>query len=205
MMTLLIKVLVLSLCILALAVIATAQTKYEKATFRRRMLLVHDDPVREAQGRMQVVAGYIGGTGENPTYEDYAEKGLHRGGADDFDPAIISITHGCWTCSGVRLIRRTPAGSLWTEARSIDPRSSTTTTSRNSLAEKSKQKLQASGRFAKPIVTEILKASTFYKAEEYHQDYYKKNPIRYKFYRSRSGRDAYLDKVWGKDRDQKRR
>ena len=72
-----------------------------------------------------------------------------------------------------------------------------------SLAEKSKANLEKSGRFDKPIVTEIVKATTFYKAEDYHQDYYKKNPIRYKYYRSRSGRDQYLEKVWGHDKEQK--
>ena len=65
-------------------------------------------------------------------------------------------------------------------------------------AEKSKENLAKSGVFTKPITTEIVKYSTFFKAEEYHQDYYKKNPIRYWFYRSRSGRDTFLEKTWKK-------
>ena len=65
------------------------------------------------------------------------------------------------------------------------------------LAEQSKDELALSKRFFKPIVTNISEAGVFYMAEEYHQDYYKKNPYRYKFYRSRSGRDRFLDKTWG--------
>jgi peptide methionine sulfoxide reductase msrA/msrB len=71
------------------------------------------------------------------------------------------------------------------------------------LAEKSKDALAKSGRFQKPLVTEIIKATTFYKAEDYHQDYYKKNPIRYKFYRYNAGRDQFLKKVWGDEMNQK--
>jgi peptide methionine sulfoxide reductase msrA/msrB len=67
------------------------------------------------------------------------------------------------------------------------------------LAEKSKEALERSGRFNKPIVTEIIKFAKFYEAEEYHQDYYKKHPLKYKYYRYQSGRDQFLEKVWGKD------
>ena len=66
------------------------------------------------------------------------------------------------------------------------------------LAEASKGELAASGRFSKPIMTEIWPATTFYPAEEYHQDYYTKNPIRYAYYRSSCGRDGRLEEVWGK-------
>jgi peptide methionine sulfoxide reductase msrA/msrB len=65
------------------------------------------------------------------------------------------------------------------------------------LAERSKEALAKSGRFSKQIVTEIPPAGKFYTAEEYHQDYYKKNPVRYKFYRFNSGRDQFLKKTWG--------
>jgi peptide-methionine (S)-S-oxide reductase len=66
-----------------------------------------------------------------------------------------------------------------------------------SLADASKRRLEASGRFAQPIVTRIEAAGTFYPAEEYHQDYYRKNPLRYKFYRFNCGRDQRLEELWG--------
>jgi peptide methionine sulfoxide reductase msrA/msrB len=69
------------------------------------------------------------------------------------------------------------------------------------MAEDSKAALAASGRFQKSIVTEILPATTFYPAEEYHQDYARKNPIRYRFYRWNSGRDKFLQEVWGQEQD----
>jgi peptide-methionine (S)-S-oxide reductase len=64
-------------------------------------------------------------------------------------------------------------------------------------AEASKVAIERSGRFDRPIVTEITEASTFYEAEEYHQDYYRKNPIRYRFYRANCGRDRRLAELWG--------
>ena len=68
-------------------------------------------------------------------------------------------------------------------------------------AESSKQRLTESGRFEKSIVTPIRDASVFYSAEDYHQDYYQKSKLKYKYYRFRSGRDAFIDKAWGKERD----
>jgi peptide methionine sulfoxide reductase msrA/msrB len=68
------------------------------------------------------------------------------------------------------------------------------------LAEQSKKALADSGQFDKPIVTEIVELSKFYRAEEYHQDYYRKNPIRYKYYRWSSGRDQFLEEAWEDDK-----
>ena len=90
-----------------------------------------------------------------------------------------------------------------TEGRIIARRSFTTTMNKNSSLKNPKQELEKSGKFDKPIVTDILKSSKFYKAEDYHQDYHSKDPIRYKFYRSHAGRDQYLDKMWGHDREPK--
>ena len=67
-------------------------------------------------------------------------------------------------------------------------------------AEESKKELESSGKFKDPIVTEIAPATEFYEAEDYHQDYYKKNPIRYKLYRSASGRDKYFEETWPSDK-----
>jgi peptide methionine sulfoxide reductase msrA/msrB len=67
------------------------------------------------------------------------------------------------------------------------------------LAEKSKETLNKSGRFTKPVITEIIKFTKFYEAEAYHQDYYKKHSLKYSYYRHASGRDQFLSKAWGKD------
>ena len=139
---------------------------------------------------------------KNPTYEDYAEKGHVEAVQITYDPSIISYSQLLdvfW-----RQIDPTDPGGQFVD-RGPQYRSAIFyhNEEQKRLAEKSKEELAKSGRFDKPIVTEIIKATTFYKAEDYHQDYYKKNPIRYKYYRFRSGRDQYLEKVWGQDKDPK--
>ncbi len=202
-MTKFITAFIVSLYLLgALAGLATAQTKYETATFAGGCFWCMEPPFEKLKGVSDVVSGYMGGTGANPTYEDYASKGHIEVVQITYDPSIVTynkLLDVFW-----RQINPTDAGGQFVD-RGPQYRSAIFyhNEEQKSLAEKSKADLEKSGKFDKPIVTEILKASTFYKAEEYHQDYYKKNPIRYKYYRSRSGRDEYLEKIWGHDKDEK--
>lgn len=200
---LVITALILSLCLFgALAGTANTQAKYEKATFAGGCFWCMQPPFEKLKGVAKVVAGYAGGAGENPTYEDYADKGYIEAVEVTYDPSIISynqLLDVFW-----RQIDPTDSGGQFVD-RGPQYRSAIfyLNQEQKSLAQKSKEDLGKSGRFDKPIVTEIVQATTFYKAEDYHQDYYKKNPIRYKYYRYRSGRDQYLEKVWGRDKDKK--
>ncbi|MGW8195823.1 MAG: peptide-methionine (R)-S-oxide reductase MsrB, partial [Desulforhopalus sp.] len=152
---------------------------------------------------ISVVSGYSGGTSPDPTYEDYARGGYIEVVEITFDPQKVSyreLLDVYW-----RQVNPTDPGGQF-----VDRGHAYTTAifyldeAQRIQAEKSKKALAESGIFSKPIVTPILPAAKFYAAEAYHQDYYKKNPIRYKFYRSRSGRDDFLKKVWGKEKDQAR-
>jgi peptide methionine sulfoxide reductase msrA/msrB len=151
----------------------------------------------KVDGVLEVVSGYTGGTIPRPTYEQVSAGGTgHVESAKViYDPDQVSYAqllevfwrHVDPTDSGGQFVDR---GSQY---RSVIFYSDEV---QHQLAEASKKDLDRSGRFDKPIVTEILPLGPFYAAEEYHQDYYKKNPIRYNFYRSGSGRDRFLEKVW---------
>jgi peptide methionine sulfoxide reductase msrA/msrB len=201
MTTLLIKGFVLSLCLIGImAVTASAQPKYEKAMFAGGCFWCMQPPFEKLKGVVEVVSGYSGGTGENPTYDDYASTGHIEVIQVTYDPSIISyqqLLDVFW-----RQINPTDAGGQFVD-RGPQYRSAIFyhNEEQKKLAEKSKEELAKSGKFDKPIVTEILKEGPFYKAEDYHQDYHSKNPLRYKYYRFRSGRDQFLDKIWGPDRD----
>lgn len=194
---------VFSLCFLGLLTMAaSAQANYNKATFAGGCFWCMQPPFEKLNGVSEVAAGYTGGTGENPTYENYAKKGYIEAIEVTYDPSVISYSQLLdvfWkqidpTDPGGQFVDRGPeyrSAIFYHDAE------------QQRLAEKSKAELAKSERFSKPIVTEIVKAAPFYKAEDYHQDYYRKNPIRYKYYRSRSGRDQFLAKVWGKDMDRK--
>ncbi|HEY3346387.1 MAG TPA: peptide-methionine (S)-S-oxide reductase MsrA [Nitrospirota bacterium] len=155
-------------------------------------------PFEKLPGVISVVSGYTGGTKKNPTYEEVSAGGTGHVEAVKvtFDPSKVSyarLLEVFWmqvdpTDGGGQFVDR---GQQYRSAIFyLDD-------GQKKLAEKSKEDLQKSGRFKKPIVTQIVKASEFYNAEEYHQDYYKKNPFRYKFYRYRSGRDQFLENAWG--------
>jgi peptide methionine sulfoxide reductase msrA/msrB len=191
----------LLLPLMALQASAGTMPHLEKATFAGGCFWCMTPPFEKLDGVTKVVSGYTGGHTANPTYEDVtSETTGHRESVEvTFDPAKISyekLLDVFW-----RQINPTDAGGSF-----VDRGPSYTSAifyhseEQKRLAEESKQKLEHSGRFDKPIVTPILPAGPFYPAEEYHQDYWKKNPIRYKFYRYNSGRDQYLEKIWGKEK-----
>ncbi len=173
----------------------------EKAMFAGGCFWCMTEPFEDLKGVTSVVDGYAGGTTKNPTYHDYVRGGHIEVVQVTYDPKKISyqkLLNVYW-----HQVNPTDAGGQF-----VDRGHAYTTAifyynkEQQQLAEASKQALAKSGVFDKPIVTPIEPAPPFYRAEEYHQDYYKKNPLRYWFYRSRSGRDQFLDKVWGKDRKQ---
>ena len=169
-----------------------------KATFAGGCFWCMQPPFEGLKGVSGVVVGYTGGTGQNPTYQDYAEKGHVEAIEVTYDPSVIgydALLDIFW-----RQIDPTDAGGQFCD-RGAQYRSAIFVhdDAQARSAEASKEMLAGSGRYPKPLVTEILKAPTFYPAEEYHQDYHKKNPIRYKFYRWNCGRDKYLKKIWGND------
>lgn len=174
-----------------------AQTKLEKATFAGGCFWCMEHPFEKVEGVLDVVSGYTGGHEKNPTYEEVSSgrTGHVEAVQITFDPSKITYSKLLdlfWkqidpTDTGGQFVDR---GKQYTTAIFYHNEE------QKALAKKSKAELDRSGRYKKPVVTKIISASKFYEAEDYHQDYSKKNPIRYKFYRYSSGRDQYLKKVW---------
>ena len=152
-------------------------------------------------GVLSTTSGYTGGSLANPSYEQ-----VSAGGTGHIEAVLVRFDPS--RTSYEKLL-----AAYWPN---IDPLTATgqfcdigsqyrsavfyADAEQRRLAEASKVALQASGRFDRPVVTEILPAGIFYPAEEYHQDYYRKNPLRYRFYRSTCGRDARLGELWGERR-----
>jgi peptide methionine sulfoxide reductase msrA/msrB len=197
------KILIGSLILFPLLVThidAADTSSLQKATFAGGCFWCMEPPFEKLDGVKDVVSGYTGGTTVNPTYEEVSggKTGHLESIEITYDPAKVSyeqLLDVFW-----RQINPTDAGGSFVD-RGSSYRSAIFyhTGEQKRLAEASKQKLQQSGRFDKPIATDIRAAGPFYRAEDYHQDYWKKNPVRYKFYRYNSGRDQYIEKVWGKD------
>ena len=149
-------------------------------------------------GVLSTTSGYTGGSLANPSYEQVSAGGTGHLEAVlvRFDPAQTSyakLLDAYWP----NIDPLTATGQFCDTGSQYRSAIFYADAEQRRLAEDSKAKLQASGRFAKPVVTEILAAGAFYPAEEYHQNYYKKNPLRYRFYRTTCGRDARLAELWG--------
>ena len=175
-----------------------AANSLEKATFAGGCFWCMEHPFDQIPGVVSVTSGYTGGQKKNPTYEEVSAGGTGHAESVQvvYDPAKVTYE---------KLL-----DVFW---HNIDP----TTKDRQfcdsghqyrsaifyhneeqlRLALQSKIQLEKNKTFKEPVVTEIVQATEFYPAEDYHQHYYKKNPIRYKFYRTRCGRDQRLKELWG--------
>jgi peptide methionine sulfoxide reductase msrA/msrB len=176
--------------------------RLQTATFAGGCFWCTQADFEKVPGVVRATAGYTGGHTPNPTYEEVSAGGTGHVEAVQvvFDPEKVSYQqlldyfwrHVDPTDPGGQFVDRGPQYRSVIFYHDEEQRR---------LAEESKKELEASGRFTKPIVTEILPFTKFYPAEEYHQDYYKKNPIRYEFYRWHSGRDQFLKKTWGDEKE----
>jgi peptide methionine sulfoxide reductase msrA/msrB len=172
------------------------------ATFAGGCFWCTEADFEKAPGVVKVISGYAGGQKKNPTYEEVSSGTTGHVEAVQvyYDPAKVTyqqLLDYFW-----RHIDPTDGGGQFVD-RGAQYRSVIFYQDEEQmrLAEKSKEALNHSGRFKKPVVTDIVKFTNFYPAEEYHQDYYKKNPLRYRYYRHGSGRDQFLTKVWGNEKE----
>ncbi|MDP2384318.1 MAG: peptide-methionine (S)-S-oxide reductase MsrA [Nitrospirota bacterium] len=178
---------------------AVADAPLGKAYFAGGCFWCMEEAFEKVDGVLSAASGYMGGTVANPSYEDVSAG--RTGHAESvevlYDPAKVSYQ---------KLLE-----AFW---RNVDPFAANAqfcdhgsqyraiifyqTDEEKRVADNSKQAIEQSKRFKEAIVTQIVPAAPFYAAEEYHQDFYKKNPVRYKFYKYSCGRAQRLEELWGK-------
>ncbi len=172
----------------------------KQATFAGGCFWCMEPPFEKLPGVSKVISGYTGGKKENPNYKEVATGSTNHAEAIEihYDSSIISyndLLEVLW-----RNIDPTDgSGQFVDRGKQYRPAIFYHNKDQKKLAEKSRGRLEKSKRFKNKIETTIIKATTFYAAEEYHQDFYKKSTVRYKLYRMGSGRDQFLKKYWGDD------
>ena len=164
------------------------------------MFLVYGASLRRIPGVISVTSGYTGGHTKNPTYEEVSAGGTGHAESVQivYDPSKVTYAklltvfwHNIDPTAKDRQF--CDAGHQYRSAIFYHNEQ------QHRLALQSKAELEKSKTFKGPVVTEIVPATEFYPAEEYHQHYYKKNPFRYKFYRASCGRDQRLRELWGSE------
>jgi len=177
----------------------SSATNQALATFAGGCFWCMVSPFDEMPGIHRVVSGYTGGHTVNPTYKEVCSEttGHYEAVQITFDPSIFPYTK-LLELFWQQIDPTDAGGQFYDRGQSYQTAIFYHTEEQREQAEASKQALETSGRFDKPIVTEILPAAPFYPAEDYHQGYYRTNPSHYKRYRTGSGRDTYIAKHWGK-------
>lgn len=176
--------------------------KFQLATFAGGCFWCMVKPFEEMPGIIKVVTGYTGGTLANPTYEDVCSKstGHYEAVQITFDPVVFpykKLLEIYWQ----QIDPTNPAGQFFDRGQPYQTVIFYHNEDQQREALESKKALEESERFDGPIVTAMLPATTFYPAEEYHQDYHSKNPLRYSAYRQGSGRDAFIKEHWSKAKE----
>ena len=180
------------------ALMKTESKNLKTATFAGGCFWCMESDFEKVSGVVEAVSGYTGGQKQNPTYEEVSAGGTGHAEAVQvtYDPAKITykeLLDVFW-----RHVDPTDAGGQF-----VDRGSQYRTAifyhdeEQKRIAEDSREQMEKSSRFSAPIVTEIVPLTEFYPAEDYHQDYYRHNPLRYRFYRLGSGRDQFLKSTWG--------
>jgi peptide-methionine (S)-S-oxide reductase len=191
---------VFALMTLAFAATAGAQVKNGAeavATFAGGCFWCAESDFEKVPGVVSAVSGYTGGRTATPTYEEVSRGGTGHAESVQvrFDPAKVSyeqLLKVYWRSVDPTVKDR----QFCDEGHQYRTAIFTHDAEQKRLAEATKAEVEK--QLGVPVHTEIVDAGTFYPAEDYHQDYYKKNPIRYKFYRANCGRDNRLEQVWGK-------
>lgn len=178
---------------------AKAAGKPEKATFAGGCFWCMEHPFDALPGVVSVTSGYTGGQKKDPTYQEVSAGGTGHAEAVQivYDPS--RITYGkLLDVFWVNIDPTTKDRQFCDRGNQYRSAIFYHTEEQRRAALQSKEALEKSKPFREPIVTEIVAAGEFYPAEEYHQHYYKKNPIRYWYYRNGCGRDQRLKELWGK-------
>ena len=194
---------VIALLVALVALPAFSQQKLEKATFAAGCFWCTEEAFEKVPGVVTAVSGYTGGKVKNPTYEQVSSgKTGHTEAVEvTYDPGKVSyekLLDTFW-------LNHDPTV---TDRQFCDPGSQYRpeifyhSAEQKRLAEASKAKWEKARPFKQPILTPVSPAGEFWPAEQYHQDYYKKNPVQYRFYVTGCGRYARLDQLWGALRKQ---
>jgi len=182
---------------------SAGERKLEVATFGSGCFWCTEADFDKVKGVVETISGFMGGTTPNPTYNQVSAGGTGHAEVVQlkYDPTQVSykeLLDVYWR--NVDPLDRD--GQFCDRGDQYRPVIFYHNEEQKRLAEESKAKLGKSGRFSQPIVVEIAPASTFTPAEDYHQDYYLRNPIQYFIYRQGCGRDARLEALWGKPKTQ---
>jgi peptide-methionine (S)-S-oxide reductase len=194
--------LVLSPAFRRAAAAAPAPQHVEKATFAGGCFWCVEHDFDHVPGVVSVTSGYTGGTVKNPSYEEVSAGGTGHAESVEivFDPSKITypkLLDVFWH----NIDPTTPDAQFCDHGHQYRTAIFYHDETQKRLAEESKREIERTKPFSDPIVTEIVPAGPFYRAEEYHQKYYMKNPVRYKFYRYSCGRDRRLEELWGKRKE----